>query len=157
MTTREYKLMLTRSQQFAVVLPFIVFTVMPFIFMSVFASEGMKVSPEKELPPFFPYFPGLFFFVGAVFYGWTVGSLPHTISVTYDKRLVFKAFLRTRTVNISELISIEPRTLRIQAGISGYLLTHLNGKILFPGQFTGQYLLLYELKQANPSLELKGC
>lgn len=31
------------------------------------------------------------------------------------------------------------------------------GGVRFPGQFTGQHALLYELKQANPKVKLTGC
>jgi hypothetical protein len=157
MTTREYKLLLTGSQKLAVAIPILIFTLLPVVFFFMFSSGPFREMKGDNLPLFFPLFPFLMFLGAGAFIAWTVLSLPHTISVTYDKQLVFKSVLSSRTVKISDVISIEPRSLRIQAGISGYLLTHLNGKILFPGQFTGQYLLLYELKQANPSVELKGC
>jgi hypothetical protein len=149
--------MLIWTQKLAAALPIIMFTLFPLIFLFVFNSTELKEMSTEDAPPFFPYFPFVFFFVFAGIFAWPLLSLPHTISVTYDKQLVFRSLLRSQSVKISELISIEPRSLRIKAGVSGYLLKHLNGKVLFPGQFTGQYLLLYELKQANPSLVLTGC
>jgi hypothetical protein len=157
MTPRQYNLLLTRSQKLAVGLPLIMFVLFPLLFFFVFNSAGFKEIPADNRPPFFPAFPLVFFLGFAAFYAWSVLSLPYQISVTSDRRLVFKSILKSRSVRISELLSIQPRSLRIQAGVSGYLLTHRNGKIRFPGQFTGQYILLYELKQANPALEIKGC
>jgi hypothetical protein len=157
MTPRDYNLLLTRTQKLAVAIPFIMLTVLPFFVLLVFNSAEFAQIPAEDRPSFFPVFPLVFLLVFVAFYAWTVLSLPYRISVTRDKQLVFKSFLRTRSVRISELVSIEPRSLNIQAGLSGYVLKHQNGKIRFPGQFTEQYILLYELKQAKPALEIKGC
>ena len=102
-------------------------------------------------------FPLLLFGGFGAFYVWTVLSLPYRISVSHDRRVHFKSVLGVRSVRVSDVLSIEPAHLNIQAGISGYVLKHRNGKIRFPGQFTGQYMLLSELKQANPALNIKGC
>lgn len=154
MTPREYSLLLTWSQKFAVGLPLIMFTLIPVVFLFAFNSTRF---PQEDLPPFFPLFPFGFVLIFAALYAGSVLSLPYRITVTRDRQLVFKSILRSRSVRVADLLSIEPRNLKIQAGLSGYLLKHRDGKIRFPGQFTGQYLLLYELKQANPSLDLKGC
>jgi hypothetical protein len=84
-------------------------------------------------------------------------SLPYRITVTPERQLVFKSVVSSRRVQVSEVLSVEPRSLHIQAGVSGYILKHQNGKLTFPGQFTDQYMLLYELKQANPQVEVRGC
>jgi hypothetical protein len=158
-TPRQYDLLLTRFQKFALVIPLIMFTVLPlaFLLFFVFGPVDFQEMPSETQPPFFPAFPLIFFFGFAAFYAWSVLSLPYRISVTHDQQLLFKSVLRSRSVRVSELLSIEPAHLNVQAGISGYVLKHHNGKIRFPGQFTGQYILLHELKQANPALDIKGC
>jgi hypothetical protein len=156
-TPADYKLLLTRSQKFAVGMPLAMFVLFPLGFLFIINAPGFEGFAADNQPPFFPAFPLIFFLGVAAIYAWTVLSLPYQISVTRDRKLVFKSLMRSRSVKVSELISIESRSLSIQAGISGYLLKHRNGSIRFPGQFTGQYLLLYELKQANPALEIKGC
>jgi hypothetical protein len=60
-------------------------------------------------------------------------------------------------VRPTDVISIEPKSIRMNVGVSGYQLKHLNGKILYPGQFTGMYELLAEIKQVNPAIDIKGC
>jgi len=157
LTPRQYDLLLTRSQKLAVAAPLIIITFLPLIFYIAFYRTGMSEGALSNAPPFFPAFPLVFFLGFAIFYGWNIASLPYRISVTNDQRLVFKSLARAREVRVGDMISIEPRSLYVQAGVSGYLLKHLNGKIQFPGQFTGQHALLYELKRANPSLELRGC
>lgn len=157
MTPRQYDLWLTRSQKFAMGFPFVMFTVFPLVFWFAFNSTGFQEVPASDLPPFFPAFPLLFFFGIGALYAWSVFSLPYRISVTHDQRIVFKSFLTSRSVRIAELLSIEPRSLHIQVGVSGYVLKHQGGKIRFPGQFTDQYMLIYELKHANPQLDIKGC
>ena len=157
MTPRQYNLFLTRSQKLAVGLPLVMFTVMPILFLVVFNSAGFRGAPESDFPPFVPAFPLLFLLAFAAFYAWSVLSLPYRISVTRERQIVFKSIVNSRSVRVSELLSIEPRSLHIQAGVSGYVLKHQSGKIRFPGQFTEQYMLLYELKQANPRLDIKGC
>jgi hypothetical protein len=157
MTPRQYDLFLTRSQKLAVGFPLVVFAVIPLVFLVVFGSADFQGVPASDLPPFFPAFPLLFFLAFAAFYAWSVLSLPYRISITHDREIVFKSIMTSRSIRVSELLSIEPRSLHIQAGVSGYILKHQGGKIRFPGQFTGQYMLLYELKQANPQLEIKGC
>lgn len=157
MTPREYNLFLTRSQKLAMWLPLVMFGVFPFLFLFVFYAAPFPGDRPDDLPRLFPLFPVVLFFGMGAFFAWSVLSLPHRISVTRDRQLVFISRLRTRSVRVADVLSIEPRHLNIQAGLSGYLLQHRDGKIRFPGQFTDQYLLLYELKQANPSAELKGC
>jgi hypothetical protein len=144
-------------QKLSVGLPLVMFTVIPLVFLVMFNFGGFPEVPRSDVPPFFPAFPLLIFLAFGAYYAWSVLSLPYRILITHDRQIVFKSILRARSVRVSELLSIEPRSLNIQAGISGYILKHQSGKIRFPGQFTGQYLLLYELKQANPRLEIKGC
>ena len=157
LTPRQYDLLLTRSQKFAVAAPLILVTLFPLIFYFAFYGPGMSEKALSNAPPFFPAFPLVFIVGFAIFYGWNIASLPYRISVTNDQRIVFKSLARAREVRVADLISIEPRSLYVQAGVSGYLLKHRSGKIQFPGQFTGQHVLLYELKRANPALELRGC
>lgn len=154
MTPREYSLFLTRSQKFAIGLPLVMLLLIPVVFLFAFSSAQFR---QDDAPPFFPLFPFGLFLIFAVLYASSVLYLPYRITVTRDRQIVFKSVLRSRSVRVADVFSIEPRNLNIQAGLSGYLLKHRDGKIRFPGQFTGQYLLLYELKQANPSLDLKGC
>jgi hypothetical protein len=153
----QYDLLLTRQQKVVVFLPLIIFLVMPLIFFVVFTQVGFPKEFLEGAPPFFPWIPLLLFVVIAAIYGWTLGSLPYRISVTHDQKLVFRSLLKERSVRVSDLVSIEPGTLYVQAGISGYVANHREGKIRFPGQFTGMYRLLFELKQANASLAIRGC
>jgi hypothetical protein len=156
LSPRKYDLLLTRSQKFALLMPIVMFLIIPVIFFGIFSmSEAAGAGLEAE--PFFPWFPFALFLGFAVFYGWTVATLPYRITTTIDQQIHFKSLLNVRTVRVSEIVKIEPRGLRIQAGISGYDLHHRNGRIRFPGQFTGMYLLLAELKGANPALEILGC
>lgn len=156
-TPREYNLFLTRTQTLTTWLPLAMFAAGPLIFLAVFYSDPVAMNLPEDRPPFLPLLPlGLFLIIGA-FYAWTLLSLPRRIIVTRDPQLVFKSVLRSQSVRVSDVLSIEPTHLNIQAGLSGYVLKHRDGKIRFPGQFTGQYILLSELKQANPSVDLKGC
>jgi uncharacterized membrane protein len=157
MTPRQYKLFLTRTQKASLVIPIALFTILPVIFFVVFSHVPPSPARGTYLPPYFPWFPLGFFFIFAAIFGWYVMSMPFEITVTHDKMLVFRSFLKSTTVRPGDVTSIEPRSMRMKLGISGYQLTHLNGKVLYPGQFTGMYLLLAELKQVNPSMEIKGC
>lgn len=157
MTAREYTLLLTRTQKLAIWMPLVMFTLIPFIFLSLFYADKARGNTPENVPPFFPLLPLGAFFAVALYFAWSVLTLPRKISVTRDRQLVFKSTLRSRSVRVADVLSIEPRSLNIQVGLSGYLLKYRDGKLRFPGQFTGQYQLLYELKQANPSVDLKGC
>ena len=154
MTPRDYKLFLTRSQKLVVVLPVIMLALFAVIFLGIVGSERF---PTEHEPPFFPWFPFGIFGLAAVFYLSRILTLPYRITVTRDAQLQFESVLRSQSVRAKDVLSIEPRQLNLQAGVSGYLLKHREGKVRFPGQFTDQYRLLYELKEANPSVELKGC
>ena len=155
MTPRQYKLFLTRSQKFALGVPAVILLLMPvFAFFSVTLISS---SQRTTLPPFFPWFPFGIFILLAVYFGWLILTMPREITVTHDKKLVFRSTLRSITVRPTDITMIEPKPIRMNIGLSGYQLTHLNGKVLYPGQFTGMYLLLAELKQVNPSMEIKGC
>jgi hypothetical protein len=153
-TPREYKLFLTRPQKFTVALPVIMFVLFPVLFLGIVGSQDF---PAEDAPPFFPWFPFAFFLLFAAFYLLRILTLPYRITVTRDAQLLFKSVLRSQSVRARDVLSIEPRQINLQAGVSGYLLKHREGKVRFPGQFTDQYRLLYELKEANPSVELKGC
>ncbi len=155
-TPAQYDLFLTGQQKFIALAPMIVFLVMPIIFFVVFSQLGDMTRFTKEAPAFFPYFPFGFLLIIAVAYAWTLTSLTYRISVTQDQKLVFKSWRNAHSVRVADLVSIEPRSLHIQMGVSGYVATHRDGKIRFPGQFTGMYRLLYELKQANPALQIQG-
>lgn len=155
MTPRQYKLLLTRSQKFALGAPAVILLIMPVI--AFFAVTLVPTPQGTTLPPFFPWFPFGIFIPLAVYVGWLLLTMPREITVTHDKKLVFRSALRSTTVRPTDITLIEPKTIRMNIGLSGYQLTHLNGKVLYPGQFTGMYLLLAELKQVNPSMEIKGC
>jgi hypothetical protein len=157
MTPRQYNLFLTGWQKLAVGLPLVMFTVFPLAFLAVFSSADFREASEIDVPPSFPAFPLLPLLGFGAFYAWSLLSLPYRISVTHDRQLVFRSIRNSRSVRVSEVLSIEPRSLHIQAGVSGYVLKYQNGKLVFPGQFTDQYMLLYELKQANPQLDIRGC
>jgi hypothetical protein len=132
------------------------FTVMPLVFIFVFSSTDVATAANPP-PPLFPLFPLIFFLAFAVFYAWSVASLPYRITATSDQQLLFKSLINIRSALVSDLLLIEPRGLYVQAGVSGYILEHRAGKIRFPGQFSGLYVLLGELKKANPDLEIRGC
>jgi hypothetical protein len=158
MTPRQYKLFLTGSQKLVLVIPVVMFLMLPVFFFVVFSSGVIPHGqPPNDLPPFFPWFPFVFFFMFAAYFGWMLLSMPHQITVGADKMIVFKSVLKTQKVRPTDVISIEPKSIRINAGVSGYQLKHLNGKILYPGQFTGMYQLLAEIKQVNPAVDIKGC
>jgi hypothetical protein len=157
LTPRQYDLLLTGWQKMAVVAPMIMLTIIPLVFAFTFNELSAADETLRDARPFIPFFPLAFFLAFAIFYGWNVAILPYRITVTNDQRIVFKALAGAREVRVADMISIEPRGLLIQVGVSGYVLKHLNGKIRFPGQFTGQHALLYELKRANSALVLRGC
>jgi hypothetical protein len=157
MTARQYDLFLTGWQKLAVALPLVMFITIPLAVWVAFSSADFKAASAPDVPPFFPVLPLLFFLAFGLSYAWSVLSLPYRISVTHDRQLVFRSILRSRSVRVSEVLSIAPRSLHIQAGVSGYILKHQNGKLIFPGQFTEQYMLLHELKQANPKVDVRGC
>jgi len=156
LTPRQYSLFLTRSQKLLVGLPLVVFAAAPIIASFVYSSLDFPGS-QFQPPPFFPLFPLAIFLVVAVFVCWSIASTPYRITATTGQAVEFKSLLGVRTVRVSEMRSIEPHALRVQANISGYALRHGNGKIVFPGQFTGLHVLLSELKSANPALEIRGC
>jgi hypothetical protein len=158
-TPRQYDLLLTRSQKLAIWLPLVMFIVLPLIFVFVFVPTMVGNFPGATRPPsFFVAFPLAIFLIAAAFHARTIFLLPHRITVTRDRQLVFASRLRSTAIRAADVLSIEPGSLKLQAvGLSGYVLKHREGEIRFPGEFTGQYLLLYELKQANPALDLRGC
>src|SRR5690349_12839079 len=104
MTPRQYKLLLTRAQKFALGAPIVVFALMPFLFFFMFTLGPLAQRSQAEmLPPFFPWFPFAFFLPFAGFFGWYILSLPHEITVTHDKMLVFRSVLRSRTVRPTDV------------------------------------------------------
>lgn len=156
LTPRQYDLFLTRSQKFTIFAPVVMLILIPIIFTIAFGMIDLPMELDESESPFdfwLTFFPFLAF---AAFYGWNIASLPYRITTTLDQQLHFKSLLRVQTVKASELLAIEPGGLRLQAPISGYFLRHRNGKIRFPGQFTGLHVLLAELKALNPALEIKG-
>jgi hypothetical protein len=132
------------------------FTVMPVVFIFVFSFSGVVTAVDPP-PPLIPLLPLVFFFAFAVSYAWSAASLPYRITATPDQQLLFKSLINVRSARVSDLLSIEPRGLYVQAGVSGYILRHRAGNIRFPGQFSGLHVLLGELKNANPALEIRGC
>ena len=157
MIPRDYTLLLTRSQKLALWVPLVMFALLPIFFAFVFYSLRPMANGPDDMPRLFPLFPIVVIVAFGGFHAWSVLSLPKTITVTRERKIVFKSILRTQSVRIADVQVIEPQSSRLQAGLSGYVLKHREGKIRFTSQFTDQYLLLYELKQANPSVELKGC
>jgi hypothetical protein len=153
-TPRQCDLLLTRTQKWTAVLPIIMFVALPVIFFAIW--QTVPNSAMEGRPPFIPWFPFIFFPAFAIYFGYRVASLPYRISSTLDQQLVFKSLLTSRSVRIVDVQTIEPGRLGIQAGISGYVLKHRDGKIQFTSQFTGLYALLYEMKQANPTLDIRG-
>lgn len=156
LTTQQYDLFLTGSQKLAIVIPLIVMFGVPFLFYFVFTTVAAANDVHRDTS-FFPFFPLLIFVGGGLFYCWTLAALPYRITATPEQTVVFKSLFSERVVRTADLISIEPRSLRVHVGISGYVLNHRDGKILYPGQFTGMHVLLTELKSANPGLEIRGC
>lgn len=158
MTPRIYELLLTRSQKWAIAVPIAMFAVMPIAFLVTLKASGLPAEMNANQPPFFPWLPFAPFLTFALVFGSSLALLPYRITVAPDGHLMFKALLKTRVVRYADVLSIEPSRLRFtQAGVTGYLLKYHGGQLRFPGQFTDQYLLLYELKKAKPSVELKGC
>jgi hypothetical protein len=155
MTPRQCDLVLTASQKFVAVAPIFLFLAIPLIAIAVF-REVDGIAGER-LPPFFPWFPVALFVVLAVVFAWTIASIPYRLTVTHDQQLEFKSMLHVRRVRAANVLSIKPRSLHIQANVSGYELAHRDGKIRFPGQFDGFHVVLHELKLVNPSVQIKGC
>jgi hypothetical protein len=153
-TPREYKLFLTRSQKLVIVLPAVMMVLVAVVVTVVLSAKRF---PQDDASPLFDWFPIVFVAIFVGLYLSNILTLPYQITVTRDAQLVFKSVIRSRSVKARDVLAIEPRQLNIQAGISGYVLKHREGKFRFPGQFTDQYRLLYELKEANPAVELKGC
>jgi hypothetical protein len=157
LTPREYELVLTRSQKFTVFAPVVMLILIPIVFTVAFGMIDLPIELEEPESKFDLWLPFIPFVALAIFFGWNIASLPYRITATLDQQLHFKSFLRVQTVRVSDLLVIEPGGLRLQVPISGYFLRHRNGRIRFPGQFTGLYLLLAELKALNPKLEIRGC
>lgn len=158
MTPRQYKLFLSRSQKLMLIAPIAAFLVMPLLFLSVLYQGVIPTGRHPaEIPAFFPWIPIVIFPAAAAWFIWLLLTTPREIIVGADGKLVFKSVLGLREVKPADVISIEPKTLQLQIGMSGYQLRHVNGKIVYPGQFTGMHQLLAELKQANPAVEIKGC
>lgn len=155
MTPRRCDLVLTASQKFVAVAPMVVFLLFPVIAYVVFAN--IDLPGAKPLPRYFPWFPLAFFVVLALVFAWTMASIPYRLTVTYDQQLEFKSLRDVRRVRAANVLSIRPRSLHIQANVSGFELEHRDGKIRFPGQLDGFYLVLYELKQVNPAVHITGC
>ena len=156
MTPRQYKLYLTGNQKMILYLPALMLVLIPLVFFAIYRSGVFAQAPVLRTS-LFPWLPIGLFLLSFVFYAWIVVSLPREIIVGADRMITFKSVLKEQKIRPTDIISIEPRSIRMNVGISGYQLTHLNGKILYPGQFTGMYLLLAEIKQANPSVDIKGC
>ncbi len=155
MTPRRCDLVLTASQKFAAVAPIVIFLLMPLVAIAVF--RGVDTIDGKPLSPFIPWFPAVLFVVLAIVFAWTIASIPYRLTVTHDQQLEFTSMLNTRRVRAANVVAIKPRSLHIQANMSGYELEHREGKIRFPAQFDGFHLVLYELKQVNPAVKLTGC
>ncbi len=154
-TPRQCDLVLTSSQKFAAIAPIVVFLGFPIIAFVVFSN--IDAPGGKLMPPYFPWPPLVLFALLAVVFAWTMASVPYRLTVTHDQQLEFKSFRTTSRVRAANVLSIKPRTLYIQANLSGYELQHRDGKIRFPGQLTGLHAVLYEMKVANPSLQISGC
>jgi hypothetical protein len=154
-TPRECNLLLTGAQKLALYLPLIMFLALPFIFWVIFTQHfGNQIA--VDVPAFFPWFPLLLFPFLGLYFAWRVLSLPNRITSTPEQTLVFKSLLSSRVVRVVDIQSIEPGRLGIQAPISGFVLKHRDGKLVFTAQFTGFYELLHEIKLANPSIDIKG-
>jgi hypothetical protein len=149
LTAMQYDLFLTGTQKLAAVIPLVVMFAVPLLFYFVFTTVAAANNVHRDTS-FFPYFPLIIFVGGGLFYCWTLAATP-------EQTVVFKSLFSERVVRPTDFISIEPRSLRVHVGISGYVLNHRDGKILYSGQFTGMHQLLTELKSANPGLEIRGC
>lgn len=152
-TPARYDLYLTVMQKIALTLPLVVVAFVAVVFFGIHANaadQGVDVQTPIVLPLMMLVFVIAFFFA-------TVARAPYRITVTHSQQLEFKSLLSVRTVRIADLVSIEPKSLYSNIGISGYVLKYRDGKIMYPGQITGMYILLHELKQANPALEIRGC
>ncbi len=155
MTPRQCDLLLTASQKFVAIAPIVLFLLFPVIAYVVFAN--IDLPGAKPLPRDFPWILLGFLAVMALLFVWTLTSIPYRLTVTHDQQLEFKSMRNVRRVRVGNVLSIKPRSLHIQANVSGYELVHREGKIRFPGQFTGLHAVLYELKLSNPSVQITGC
>lgn len=100
--------------------------------------------------------PALFAVVwfGALGLCWyQVLSVPQAIVHHFDDRLEFKAPIRTRSLSIAELRSIEP--VPNQFGMLRF--SHANGKINILNQFDGFHELIAVIKAKNPNVQIRGC
>ena len=155
MTPRQCDLLLTGSQKFVAFAPIVLFLLFPVIAYVVFAN--IDLPGAKPLPRDFPWIPLAFFAVLAAVFVWTLTSIPYRLTVTHDQQLEFKSMRSVSRVRVANVLSIKPRSLHIQANVSGYELVHREGKIRFPGQLTGLHAVLYELKLSNPAVQITGC
>ena len=112
---------------------------------------GMAVQAIREDSSSALFF--VFWFGFVAFFAFQIASTPLHIDDDGRGNLAFRSLLRTRTVQVSEIRSIEP--VRGQFGF--FRLVHDNGKITFLSQFTGFHRLLGQLAQANPGITLRGC
>jgi hypothetical protein len=153
LTPTRYDLHLTGMQKFALMMPLIVFA---FMLMVYFSIQANAVARGVDIhAPF--WFPIAIVLLIAISFLLSVGRLPYRITVTQAQQLEFKSLITVRSVPVADVVAIRPANLFSNIGISGYVLVHRGGKIRYPGQFTGMYMLLHELKQANPALEIRGC
>jgi hypothetical protein len=158
-TSRRFELYLLKSQKWGVTIPAVVFVLLPTVFVVLYLLGAI---PTRELNAgevgYFPLFPfGLFWVIGLL-YVWTILTLPFRITVTPDKRLEFKSLIRTTSIAVQDVKSIEPSYVWfVQIPATVLRLNHATGTIRFIGQFTDQHVLVSELKQESPGVVLLGC
>lgn len=83
---------------------------------------------------------------------WSI-RFPRRIELHEDGRVVFRGPLRRLELRVTEISSIKPGGNQV-----GFLVVkHSRGRLYLLNQFDGFHELLTSLKQANPSIELRGC
>src|SRR5690606_24722841 len=118
MTPRQCDLVLTAAQKFVVVAPIFLFVLFPVIAYFVLAmSDVLGLQPMR---PELAWIPLGFLAVMAHVVVWSLCSRPFGLAVTHDQRSEFKSVRDGRRVRAANVLSIRPRSRRVQANMSGY-------------------------------------
>jgi hypothetical protein len=142
---RVYQLYLPR------VLKVVVFGVLTFfVVMGIMFLTGSFPS-TKGPPP--PRFIGFIWLAILAWNGYWVFSIPQRILVSETGTMEFQSVLRRWVVTPVEIESIKPQNSHV-----GFLTVRTaRGKIRLLNQFDDFHEFLWNLKQMNPSVELRGC
>jgi len=118
--------------------------------VSLLIAAGVFQSSDGNGPP---RIVGLLWLIIISGNGYWVLTIPHTIIVSESGQVVFKSALRMRRTTFREINSIKPYGAQI-----GFFQIQTNtGKIRLINQVDGFHDFVSRLKEANPTVELKGC